>query len=329
MKHYTCLAERRSRTGWHWYTPCMNEAAYLAVIGKVKGAGLRKLPFEFLQVTGKDRTQFLQGQVSNDVLSIAPRQKVDACLLNNTGHLLAYLSIYGREEKLLLQTDESRAEIIKKTLERFIVRERIEIQPADLVLITLQGSGAEGEESDNPAFFVNLRRRYGAAFGVDLIVDRRDADEAIAGILNRDETYVIDDETANILRVESGEPAWGAELDESIIPLEAGLDFAISYTKGCYMGQEIIARIHSRGHTNRTLVGLKLDEKLELGSLLVAVDGERKGENIARITSVAVSPRFGPIALAYVRNEYSAPGKVLATLNGGAVVSNLPFQPGE
>ena len=110
-----------------------------------------------------------------------------------------------------------------------------------------------------------------------------------------------------------------------MIPLEAGMEDAISYTKGCYMGQEIIARIHSRGHTNRTLVGLTGNAEFLIGSEIVADSGSWDGRVVGRVTSAAHSQTFGRIALAMIRSEYEAPGTLLKLPTGAAAVSQLPF----
>ena len=328
----------------------MNEAAYEAVIGGKDTAGVCVLPPGFLRVTGRDRASFLQGQVSNDVVGLFAGQTSPACLLNATGHLLANLQVYVLEEAILIGTDQERVAAVTHQLNRYLVRERVEIEEAPQSLITVQGGASariieralelEGvgdiPESGILAFQTKFgevialpRRRFIALAGYDLIFDSDRLDPFLLSLLSEEGAVEIDADTQHVLRVECGEPAWGAELDESIIPLEAGLDDAISYTKGCYIGQEIIARIHSRGHTNRTLVRLSLERSVDAGAALTAVDGEKSGQEVGRVTSVANSPRFGLIGLGYVRNEYSQAGTNVGTSSGAASIASGPFTDGK
>ena len=123
-----------------------------------------------------------------------------------------------------------------------------------------------------------------------------------------------------VLRVESGRPRYGLDLDEGTIPQEAGLnERAVSFTKGCYVGQETVARLHYRGKPNRHLRGLRFSEPVATGTPLVLAERE-----VGRVGSSVVSPRLGPIGLALVRRE-AAVGDELAAGEARAVVSELPF----
>jgi aminomethyltransferase len=320
----------------------MNMTAYTAITSNYDYAGIYVVQDGFLDLKGQDRGAFLQGQVSNDVLAFSPGQNFAACLLNSTGHLLALLDVYVFPDSLLVGTDSVRGPIVLRSLNRYLVRERVSITESPMAIITVQGAGSTrivsallrneaGEEVPIVGFrtyqipqgevTVVARKRYTASVGYDLIVSQEHILSFRTALLSIDGAFEVDVSTAEVLRVESGEPAWTAELDESIIPLEAELDNAISYTKGCYVGQEIIARIHSRGHTNRRLAGLSLDRLPEGSVALTAADGEKIGQEVGRITSAVISPRFGTIALAYVRNEFAQVGTLLATENGSATVA--------
>jgi folate-binding protein YgfZ len=132
----------------------------------------------------------------------------------------------------------------------------------------------------------------------------------------------VDEAAAEVVRVERGRPRYGVDLDEGVIPQEAGLnERAVSFTKGCYVGQETVARLHYRGKPNRHLRGLRLSEPVEPGAAL------RVGEKeVGRLTSVALSPAFGPIGLAILRRE-AAPGDTVAVGEDGATaeVVDVPF----
>jgi folate-binding protein YgfZ len=133
-----------------------------------------------------------------------------------------------------------------------------------------------------------------------------------------------DPSVLEILRIESGTPRQGFELSEDVLPAEARLDAAISTKKGCYVGQEIVARLRSRGQVNHLLVGLCFEGDLPERGALLSVNGKRTGE----ITSVAWSPRAGAIGLGFVRREHSEPGSVVDAAGQPAIVTALPFVDG-
>jgi folate-binding protein YgfZ len=291
----------------------MNEKAYDAVRGT--GAAVIHISPGVVKLSGFDRMSFLNGQVSNDVMQLSNGQTQRACLLSNTGHLMAELHVHAFEDHLLIETDAQRADVVASALDRFLIRERVEIEVVSSAwrIASVQGSGASAVIRSFMAEFVAPRDRTGAS-GFDCWVSA----SSMPGLSGEPS---LDEETLEVLRVEAGIPSWGSELDETIIPLEARLDKAISYTKGCYMGQEIIARIHSRGHTNRTLMGMRFSDQLAPGDILRSGDGREVG----RITSVAISPLFGKIALGYVRNEHAVAGTTLKVAGSPIEIADLPF----
>jgi tRNA-modifying protein YgfZ len=328
------------------YNREMNLEAYNAVRSDPNGCGVGLLRRSWISLTGRDRASFLNGQVSNDIVHLQPGGSIPACLLNNVGHMMANLTVHAVADELLIEVNPSRAKTVAQTLGRFVVREKVEIRDvtAALEALTVQGLNAGkivaavfGEEAAGDAVLPQsnaaieleggepgllVRKMRTPAGGFDLIV-RAGLAEPLCELLSR--VYgarLLDSETMHVLRVEAGIPAWGAELDESVIPLEANLHAAIDRNKGCYMGQEVIARILSRGHTNRRLAGFRLSGLTEAGATLKTENSADAG----RITSVAESPEFGPIALGYARNEYSEPGTTL-TAEGGvrAIVAALPL----
>jgi len=131
----------------------------------------------------------------------------------------------------------------------------------------------------------------------------------------------VSDEAAECLRIESGRPRYGVDLDDGVIPQEAGLNQrAVSFTKGCYVGQETVARLFYKGKPNRELRGLRSDEQLPVGAVLSFADRE-----VATVTSSTVSPRLGPLSLALVRREAPIDSVVSASDGQTSVVSALPF----
>jgi folate-binding protein YgfZ len=289
-----------------------------------------------LVLTGSDRFSWLQGMVSNDVrLLEAGVPRIQACILNATGHMLAEAAIVRRSDSLLLDLDRAVAERILRLLDDYIITEDVEIVDQSDFLACLSVQGPQAKEgwvralAGEDALVVPADRTGEGGF--DLYVKAVDAPalrEKLAGA----GAIPVGEEAAEALRVEAGIPAWGAELDESVIPLEANLEAThICYQKGCYVGQEIIARIHSRGHTNRALTGLLLEGEMMpvKGDAIYPAEGETEKE-AGRITSAVRSLSLGRgIALGFVRHERRAPGTGLSIVHEGdilnAVVTPLPF----
>jgi folate-binding protein YgfZ len=159
--------------------------------------------------------------------------------------------------------------------------------------------------------------------GVDLLIEEAGATGQVAAALTEAGAVPVSEAAGECLRVERGRPRYGIDLDDSVIPQEAGLNAcAVSFTKGCYVGQETVARMHYRGRPNRTLRGLALSAPASTGDELTL--GERV---VGRLASVAVSPRFGPIALALVRREAENGAAVAVGADGvSAQVVELPFR---
>jgi folate-binding protein YgfZ len=148
------------------------------------------------------------------------------------------------------------------------------------------------------------------------------AGAAARAALERAGALAGDAAALEVLRVEAGVPRMGAELSEEVLPPEARLEHAISYTKGCYTGQEIIARVRSRGQVAHLLVGLAPDDGAPLA---VGAAIEAEGERVGEVTSAAVSSRLGPIALGYVRRAHAEPGTALSAAGRSVRVRALPF----
>ncbi len=289
-----------------------------------------------LALTGADAATFLQGQVSNDVEGLAPGAGCYAAFLTPKGKMLGDLRILATEDELLLDTERVALQALFNMIRRFSLGYQVELHKRTLErgLLSLIGSEAPGLAgagalgADEHAH--GLIEVAGTAFsarairtdvGVDLLCDASDAD-ALRTALEEAGAVPVGEAAAECLRVERGRPRYGIDLDETVIPQEAGLnERAVSFTKGCYVGQETVARLYYRGKPNRQLRGLRLSAPVESGEEL-----EFEGRVVGRVASVAQSPRFGPIALALVRRE-APPGVTLSV--GDAVtaqVAELPFR---
>ncbi len=291
-----------------------------------------------LVLTGVDRYTWLQGMISNDVRSLSEgAAAISACVLNATGHLLADVRVINRGDSLLLDMDRGNVDKIYRLLDGFIITEDVEIvdQSDFLACLSIQGPGASEEwavrfDSEGIQRFPS---DYTGLGGFDLYVK---VSEAAALWLRMVEAGAqpVGEEAAETLRIEAGIPRYSVDMDESTIPLECGLESThISQTKGCYVGQEIIARIVVRGHTNRALTGLILEgSQLPRHGDKVYPPHREADREVGWITSATHSPLLGKaIALGYIRHEQRAPGTPLRIDREDGVilaeVCDLPFRP--
>lgn len=263
-------------------------------------------PRGLLELRGTDRASFLQGMVSNDVKALAPGQACHATLLDTTGHILADLHVHAFADALVVETAPACFEVLHQTLSRFLIMEDVILTDvsADWAIVTVLGDGAEAL-TDLPGLKRPSSAPFPAAF--DLWLPAAET-PALPGAVT------LTDDEAEVLRVEAGTPKWGHELSPSVLLPEAGMEDAVSYTKGCYVGQEIIARLQARGQANRGLRFVLLADDAPVppvGSTVhVPENGPEPGREIGRITSAAASPRRGgqALALAFVRKEYFSAG---------------------
>lgn len=289
-----------------------------------------------LRLTGPDRHAFLQGMVTNDILSLAQGLSCHAALLDATGHIIASLRVHNTGDALLIETDPRAFSRLAQTLDLYLIMEDVKIEDVtgQWAVIAVRGEDiprildiVRGARIMGPYFLVPADQD---APGFDLWIPTCDA-PAVWEMLFHAGVVPAGEIAVEILRVEAGMPAWGAELSEAVLLPEADLPDTISYTKGCYIGQEIIARLHARGHANRLLRGVLLAPDAPVphpGDTVHAPDDSPEaGREIGRVTSSIASPRFGgrALALAYVRREYAdnaTPVAVHVTQPGGMV---FPF----
>lgn len=287
-----------------------------------------------LVVEGPEAAPYLQAQVTNDVEALAPGQGCYAALLDAKGHMRADLRVLrvGAGE-LWLDTEPIALKATLGHLDTYRIGRRVEIADATAgrAIVSAIGPGA-GEAAGAPALageHAHAELALGGAacravatdLGVDLISAREDLG-AVRAALAGAGAVEVEEAAAEILRVESGRPRFGCEMTTATIPEEAGLnERAVSFTKGCYIGQETVARLHYKGRPNRQLRGLRLSAPAPGGAPLRL--GERQ---VGAIGTACVSPALGPIALAVVRRE-AGPGDTLAVGDGGvtAEVVELPF----
>jgi folate-binding protein YgfZ len=295
-----------------------------------------------LALSGAGALEFLNGQVTNELTTLRPGAGCYAAFLTHKGKMLGDLRILAVGDdrdappsELLLDTERVALQGLFDMIRRFKVGYDVELHKRTLErgLLSLIGpdatatAGAERLPEDEHA---NLRVEIDGLravavrtdVGVDLLCDAS-VTPALGAALRRSGAQPVSEQAAECLRVERGRPRYGIDLDDSVIPQEAGLnERAVSFTKGCYVGQETVARLYYKGKPNRHLRGLRLSDTASAGEQLLL--GERP---VGHISSAVVSPALGPIALALVRRE-AEPGSLVSVGEHGspAEVLELPFR---
>jgi folate-binding protein YgfZ len=292
------------------------------------GAGLIDLSERGrIRVSGSEATMFLNGLVTNDVKSLSENRWMPAVFPTVQGRLIGVVRIARVKDSFLIDTERASHEAVLKTISRFTMAGDFKVTDFtdQSAILSLQGKrAAEVVEKVLNTIVTELPRNgvsehegvtiihatHTAEDGFDLIVDSTRAGE-LRQVLQDAGAQPVDQETFEILQVEAGIARFGRDMDESNVVPETNLEDAVSYTKGCYVGQEIIVRIKHRGHPAKKLVGLKADRPIEPGAI---------------ITSAVVSPKAGNIGLGYVRYEQIEPGtKVIVDDEIEATVTELPF----
>ncbi len=287
-----------------------------------------------LIVGGSDGAEFLQGQLTNDVEALEPETGCYAVLLDRKGHMQADMRVLCLSTgDLWLDTEPEVAGTVERHLRMYSVGRDVEIEDVtgDWSILSVIGPGATEAAGSPPLAPEHAQRYYeregveilavATDLGLDLIVRAGQSDE-LRELLARSDAVEVSDGAAEILRVESGRPRFGREMTTATIPQEAGIDQrAVSFTKGCYIGQETVARLHHRGKPNRHLRGLRLEAPADAGHSIMLGDRE-----VGRMGTAVVSPAHGPIGLAVIRREAEPGARVeVGDERIGAEVVPLPF----
>jgi folate-binding protein YgfZ len=302
-------------------------------------------------LNGQDRRSYLQGLLTNDIASLGEGRGCYAALLTPQGRMITDMRVLETGGEIIIDLPGAVADEVRGRLEQFVFSEDVEVVDLTRSQAQLGVYGPEaarvlspllaetsGDVLDRMPLFGNVRL---SVDGAGVLVVRSD-DVGISGFdlfaeaagrsrlhdaLRGAGAVDIDGETAEVCRVEAGLPSFGVDMDTDTIPLEAGIeDRAISLTKGCYVGQEIIIRVLHRGHGRvaRKLVGMTLDASAGVPAHGVAI---RAGErDVGSVTSAVLSPALArPIALGYVHRDYVEPGTQVTIGDDVATVTQLPF----
>jgi folate-binding protein YgfZ len=287
-----------------------------------------------LLISGPEAAEYLQGQLTSDVEALAPGEGQYAALLDRKGHMQADMRVLrpGDAADLWIDTEPEGLEAARRHLQMYKIGREVEVaditeERAILSLIGPRSVEVAGTAALPP---YSCERTTvagtecviaGTADGIDLIAPAEEVERLREALLARG-AVEVSAEAAEILRIESGTPRFGAEMGAETMPAEAGIvERAVSFTKGCYIGQETVARLHYKGRPNRHLRGLRLSAPATPGASL------RLGEKeVGRLGAACISPALGPIGLAIVRRE-AEPGTELTVGEDGvtAEVVALPF----
>ena len=280
-----------------------------------------------IRVSGSEATMFLNGLITNDVKNLAQNRWMAAVFPTVQGRLIgAVRVIRGSGPEFLIDTETTSHDAVLKTVSRFTLAGDFKVADvtSDTALLTVQGQGAaeiiqkvfEQAASDLPQNGVVettwqnvpvtlIRASHTGENGFDLFIDSSRKAE-LQQALEAAGAQPVGEDTFEILRVEAGIARFGQDMDETNVVPETNLDDAVSFTKGCYVGQEIIVRIKHRGHPAKKLTQLhfETDQQIEPGAVIRSIENQE----IGRVTSAVVSPKRGSIGLGYVRYEYVADG---------------------
>jgi folate-binding protein YgfZ len=300
-------------------------------------------------VSGADRRSYLQGLLTNDIAALAAGHGCYAAYLTPQGRMIADLYVYELGDVILISLEGGTKDTVLTNLDQFVFSEDVQLRDVTSVfaqiavigpaaastLSTILGSSVAALAAlpehgnlrtvwqDEPVIVTRIDDA--GERGHEVFVDRPKAGPFISALEGAG-VIALDESTAEAIRIEAGVPLFHRDMTEETIPLEAGIEArAISFTKGCYVGQEVVIRVLHRGHGRvaRKLVGLALGASAPAAAGAIVRSGARE---VGHVTSSAFSPALKqPIALAYVHRDFLAPGTAVSVDGANAIVAALPF----
>jgi folate-binding protein YgfZ len=342
------------RDGWLLPTHFGNATAEYDAVRSTTGL-IDRCHRGLLQFTGPDRLSFLQGMLSNDLRQIKPGAGQYATLLTQQGKVLGDVRVLQSDNSFYLDLWEIIKDKIIEHLNRYLVADEVEIadRTEGYGLLSVQGPQSksllqkivgQAELPERPAQHAMVdidgaqvcvvHDSHTGEAGFDLIIPTsalQNVAQKATALGKAFSTPWVGDEAQEMLRIEAGIPRYGVDFSEENLLLEVGLDNAVSFTKGCYLGQEVIERIRSRGHVNKKLVGLLLegDRPAQAGDLIFVADKE-----VGNITSSVYSRSLNrPIALGYIHRDFWTAGTSVSVKHGATsiagTVTEIPFVNGK
>jgi folate-binding protein YgfZ len=305
----------------------------------VAGCGIYRPDRTLLSLSGRDRTRWLNGMVSNNIRDLAVGHGVYAFVLTPQGHIQADVYAFNRGESLLVETDRGQAETLLRIFRKYIIMDKVEIEDlsekvsvfgimgpksADVLAMlnvkdlgNLQVTDVKWDgatltlvRGDNPSF-----RNY------ELWVPAEHADSIWNALLQAG-AVEVHEQTLEMFRILCGIPKVGQDTREKTLPQETGQERALNFNKGCYVGQEIVERIRARGAVHRAFVGFVVEGAAPAAGTKIQSEGKEVGE----ITSISAEALKGKrLALGYVRREFLATDKALTAGEAEVKAATLPF----
>jgi aminomethyltransferase len=306
------------------------------------GCGVYKLDRVLFSFTGRDRVRWLNGMVSNNIRDLAAGQGVYAFVLNAQGQIQGDLYAFNCGESLLVEIERGQAETLVPLLKRYIIMDKVEVEDLRETMFGVGMAGAKCGEVLTALGF-DAQQLGSVRFcevswnGGQVSVIRGDNPvvenyelwtsaehvETLWSALLASGAVAADAETLETFRILCGIPKVGADIRERVLPQETGQDRALNFTKGCYIGQEIVERVRARGAVHRTFVGFEVDGPAPGPGTKVQYEGKDVGE----ITSIASAPiKQKRLALGYLRKEAMAPDRVFRAGEATVKAVSLPFK---
>ena len=310
----------------------------------LSGCGIHDLTARAkIALTGGDRIRWLNGMVTNNVRDLAPGHGIYAFLLNPQGHILGDLYAYNRGDSLVIDTDQSQSQKLLATFDHYIIMDDVEVTNASdkLTAIGIAGStvrdllrqaGLEIQELE-PLQFVDVIWQQVAVTvvrGDNASVESYElwlAPEQVPLLrdaLTKVGATPVGTTALELLRIASGVPRYGQDIRERDLPQETEQQRALHFSKGCYIGQEIVERIRSRGSVHRKFTGFEVQGPLPAAGTKIQTEGRDIGE-VTSVASLPVADGERSVALGYIRREVAIPGKQFQLGNTGLSVAALPF----
>jgi len=312
-----------------------SEREYQAIM---RGAGFCHLTDrQLIRIVGDDRVSFLHGMCTADIKGLKTGDVAPALFVTEHSHVIAECFVYALPDTLILEVERERWEQIRAHLEKFLVADDVEMEELDWSVIDLEGPVAAVEVASqfgstpptenwrfDPDRMIAHFPRYGAP-SFSLLTDPSKSDEALSALRSRESLTELTPATLDLLRIEKGIARVGVDTTEKTLALEAAFEFAISYNKGCYIGQETIERATARGGLKRKLCGLQITgDTAPVAGAPIKLDDKV----IGNLTSIARSPELGVIGLAILHHSAWNDGTAVS-IEGAmpitATVSRLPF----
>jgi len=296
-----------------------------------------------IALTGGDRVRWLNGMVTNNIRDLAQGNGVYAFLLNPQGHILGDLYAYNRGDSMMIDTDQSQSEKLRATFDHYIIMDDVEVSDISDKLTAIGITGPKAREILRAAGFeipeiqplqfvdviwrnvaVTVVRSDNASVESYELWLQPDHATSLRDALTKAGATPVGATAIELLRIAAGIPRYGQDIRERDLPQETEQERAVHFSKGCYIGQEIVERIRSRGSVHRKFTGFEVQGALPFVGTKIQADGKDIGE----ITSVASLPLVSgerPVALGYVRREIATPGRQVQTGRAQFSVAALPF----